>query len=249
MSIKRIINLKFITIMEDHIFNSSGKLVLYVHEKEVRYQHQVGYEEPSNYYKPSIAKGTTRFVRYAMRSEVSVGMCVGRDNLISYNLKPDEVQAIIVNVKPDYALAICPELFFGEFADVKSKIETYSGRGVCKGEAFLPSFKEFRPLGIFDGPVDTILREDFGISLCSYKIDPGNTFSKTCNKYWLSDDNYSRAQGNEDRRLAVVVAEHDIHAGLETVRLRQGEAALGVPFLRFDYADCYMEMKVINPWD
>ena len=238
--------------MEDHFFNSSGKLVLYVREKEVYYHRLLNRgicDELQSDCRPSIVKGTTRFVRYAMRREVSVGMCVGRDNLISYNLKPDEVQAIIVDVKPDYALAICPELFFGEFADVKSKIETYSGRGVCKGEAFLPSFKEFRPLGIFDGPVDTILREDFGISLRSYKIDPGNTFSKTCNKYWFSDSNYLRAQKNEDYRLAVVVEEHDIHVGLETVRLRQGEAALGVPFLRFDYADCYMEMKVIHPWD
>lgn len=94
-----------------------------------------------------------------------------------------------------------------------------------------------------------MLREDFGISLLSYKINPKNTFSAICNKYWFADDEYSRAQRNEDSRRVVVVKKHRFREDWKTEWLRQGEAALGFPFLRFDYADSYWDERVINPWD
>ena len=235
--------------MIDRFLKSSGKLVSSVVKEEVCYlQSRDSYLGEVNYI-PSVRKGIVRRIRFAMRREVRAGMWVGCDNLLSYDLKPDEVKAIIVGVNHDYALAICPECFFGEFADIKSKIETYSKRGVDKGDAFLPSYEDFLKLYCHGEDIDATLREYFGISLLSYKIDPKNTFSAICNKYWFADDEYSREQENEDSRRAVLLEYNLIHKGLKTEWLRQGEAALGFPFLRFDYADCDWDMHVINPWD
>lgn len=173
-------------VIEDCSLNS--RLILSETKEEVLYLRSVfSYDEPSNYAVP-IAKGIVRHQKFASRRDVSSGIYIRYDNFIVDSCKPNDVKAIIFAVDSPHTVAIYPERFFGEFSYVKRSIETYSGRGIREGVAFLPSASNFHKMKHLSGvPAETVLQKDFGISLFSYEIAPG----KTCNKYWASDDEYS----------------------------------------------------------
>lgn len=229
-------------------FSCNNKLILSETKEEVFYQSNVfnSYGEPSNCVAP-IAKGIVRQQIFASNRDVSPGMYVRDDNFIVDSCKPNDVKAIIIDVNPYYALAICPDRFFGEFSGVKRSIESYSWRGVRAGEAFLPSFSDFQAMKQFDcTPIEAILQKDFGTSLFSYEINSRKTFSNTCNKYWVSDDDYLGAQIDSEHRLAIIADENNKDLYWKSVRLEQREVGLGFPFLCFRFGSAPHEARDIH---